>query len=103
MPKTTKIKGGKFKLPQKGPYKVHNFLNDNIVELTTLGDHEVERININKLKEYHSKSVVANIMACNVHVKRYPNNTIEARPQLLYLEIHLGLSRNLENYHGQIP
>jgi hypothetical protein len=50
MPKLTKIKGGKFKLPWKGLYKVHKVFNNNIVKLTTLGDDEVERVNINKLK-----------------------------------------------------
>jgi hypothetical protein len=50
MPKSTTIKGSKFKLPWKGPYKVHNFFNNNIVKLAILGDDEVERININKLK-----------------------------------------------------
>jgi len=50
MPKTTKIKGGKFRLPWKGPYKVHKTCNNIIVELTSLGDDELERININKLK-----------------------------------------------------
>jgi hypothetical protein len=73
MPKTNKIKGGKFKLPWKGPYKVHNFFNNNIVELTTFSDDEVERVNINKLKKYHSKSVVVDITMANVYVKRYPN------------------------------
>jgi len=49
MPKSTKIKEGKFKLPWKGPYKMHKVFNNNIVELTILGDDEVERVNINKL------------------------------------------------------
>jgi hypothetical protein len=73
MPKSTKSKGGKFKLPWKGPYKVRKTFNNNIVESTTLGDDEVEKVNINKLKEYHSKNVAVNIMVANVHVKRYPN------------------------------
>jgi hypothetical protein len=71
MPKTIKIKGGRFKLPWKGPYRVHNFFNNNIVELTTLGDDEVERVNINKLKEYHSKNVMVDVMVTNVYVGRY--------------------------------
>jgi hypothetical protein len=76
MPKTTKIKGGKFqvnKLHWKGPYKVHKVFNNNTIELTTLGDDEVERVNINKLKEYHFKSVIANVMVANVYVERYFN------------------------------
>jgi len=47
--------------------------NNNIVKLTTLGDDEVEKVNINKLKEYHFKNVVANIMVVNVHVEKYPS------------------------------
>jgi hypothetical protein len=33
MLKTIKIKGGKFKLPWKGPHKVHKTYNNNIVKL----------------------------------------------------------------------
>jgi len=69
MPKTTKIKGGKFKLPWKGPYKIHKTFNNIIIELTTLGNDEVKRVNINKLKEYHSKLV--DVVVANVYVKRY--------------------------------
>ncbi len=79
MLKTINIKGGKFKLPQKGSYKMHKTFNNNTIKLITLGDDEVVRININKLKEYHSKSVVANIMATNVHVKRYPNGYYQGK------------------------
>jgi hypothetical protein len=75
MPKTTKNKGGKFKLCSKGPYKVQKTFNNNIVDLTTLGDDEVKRVNINKLKKYHSKSVMANIMATNVYIERYPSRS----------------------------
>jgi hypothetical protein len=50
MLKITKSKGGKFKLPQKGPYKVPKAFINNIVELITLGDDEVKRVDINKLK-----------------------------------------------------
>jgi hypothetical protein len=73
MPQTTQIKGGKFKSPWKGPYKVHKIFNNNIAELIIISDDEVEKININKLKEYHSKSVMADIMVTNVYVGRYPN------------------------------
>jgi len=45
----------------------------NIVELTSLGDDEVERVNINKLKKYHSESVVVDVMVANVYVGRYLN------------------------------
>jgi hypothetical protein len=70
MPKTIKINGGQFKLPWKGPYKVCKAFNNNIVKLTILGNDEVERVNINKSKEYHSKNVIADVMVANVHVKR---------------------------------
>jgi hypothetical protein len=73
MPKSTNIKGGKIKLPWKGPYKVCKDVDNNIIELTTLGDDEVEKVNINKLKEYLPKNMVANIMVANVHVKRCPS------------------------------
>ncbi len=66
MPKTIEIKGGKFRLPWKGPYKVHKTFNNNIVALITLGGDEVERVNVNKLKEYHSKNVITNVMAVNL-------------------------------------
>ncbi len=58
MPESTKIKGGKFKLPLKGPYKMCKAFNNDTIKLTTLGDDQVKRINMNKLKEYHSKNVV---------------------------------------------
>jgi hypothetical protein len=41
-----------------------------LVKLTIIGNDEVERVHIHKLKEYHSKSVVADIMVANVYVKR---------------------------------
>jgi hypothetical protein len=50
---------------------VHKTFKNNNVKLTTLSNDEVERVNINKLKEYHSKNVVADVMVANVHVKRY--------------------------------
>jgi hypothetical protein len=52
MLKATKIKGGKFTLPLKGPFIQKMFAN-NTVELSTISDEGVERININKLKVYH--------------------------------------------------
>jgi hypothetical protein len=38
-----------------------------------MGDDEVERENINKLKKYHSKIVVVNVIVANAYVERYPN------------------------------
>ncbi len=52
MPKAMKIKGGKVKLLWKGPYKVQKVFNNNMVELSTLSNDDMEKININKLKEY---------------------------------------------------
>ncbi len=73
MPKSTKIKGCKFKLLWKGCCKMRKTFNNNTIKLTTLSDDEVERVNINKLKEHHSKNVIADVMAANVHVERYPS------------------------------
>jgi hypothetical protein len=87
MPKSIKIKGGKFKLPWKGPYKVGKTFNNNIVKLTTHGNDEVERVNNNKLKEYHSKNVVADVMVANVHVKRYPNRYRRGRTSTIVPKI----------------
>jgi hypothetical protein len=43
MPKVTKIKGGKFMLPWKGPFKIQKMFDNNIVELLTISDEGVER------------------------------------------------------------
>jgi hypothetical protein len=51
MPKATKLKGEKIKLPWKGPYKVQKNFNNNTVELSTLCNDDMEKVNINKLKE----------------------------------------------------
>ncbi len=58
---------------------MHKTFNNNIVELTTLGDDEVERVNIKKIKEYHSKNMVVNIMVANVHVIRCPSRYHRSR------------------------
>ncbi len=73
MPKTTKIKGAKFKLPWRGIYKIYKSFNNNIVGVTIMGDDEIKKVNINKLKEYHSKIVVVNVIVANAYVERYPN------------------------------
>jgi hypothetical protein len=52
MPKATKIKGEKFKLLWKSPYEVQKVFNNNMVELSTLSNDDMEKVNINKLKEY---------------------------------------------------
>jgi hypothetical protein len=38
MPKATKFKGGKFRLPCKAPFKVRKMFNNNIVELSTISN-----------------------------------------------------------------
>jgi len=51
MPKAMKIKGKKFNLPWKNRYKVQLFFNNNTLELSTLSNDDMEKVNINKLKE----------------------------------------------------
>lgn len=51
LPKGAKIKGNKFKLPWEGPYKMQKKFNNNMVELSTLNNSDMERVNINKLKK----------------------------------------------------
>jgi hypothetical protein len=48
MPKAIKIKGGKFTLP----FKIQKVFDNNTMELSTISDEGVERVNINKLKAY---------------------------------------------------
>jgi hypothetical protein len=50
MPKTTIIKGGKFILPWKGPFKIQKTFDNNMVELSTINNEGAKTININKLK-----------------------------------------------------
>jgi len=38
MLKATKINGGKFTLPWKGPFKIEKMFGNNIVELSTIND-----------------------------------------------------------------
>ncbi len=91
MPKKTKINGGKFQLPWKGSYKTYKTFDNNVIELTTLNDDEVERVNINKLKEYHSKSVITSIIANNVYVEKYPNKYHQNKPQFTRPKLSLQL------------
>jgi hypothetical protein len=58
---------------------VSRAFNNNNVEITTLGDDEVEKVNINKLKEYHSKNLLIDVMLANVHVERYPSRYHRSR------------------------
>jgi hypothetical protein len=41
MPKATKFKGGKFILLWKGPFKVQQMFNNNIVELSTISNDDM--------------------------------------------------------------
>ncbi len=50
MLKATKIKGGKFTLPWKGPFQIQKMFDNNTMELSTISDKGAKRININKLK-----------------------------------------------------
>jgi hypothetical protein len=43
MPKATKIKGRKFRLLWKGPYKAQFFSNNNIIKLSTLSNDGMEK------------------------------------------------------------
>jgi len=52
---------------------VSKAFNNNVVKITIISEDEVKRININKLKEYHSKNLAVDVMVTNVHVERYPS------------------------------
>ncbi len=70
MPKATKIKGGKFRLLWKGPYKVQIFFNNNMVKLSTLSNDDREKVNINKLKEYQHNDTPIIIMTNVVTIQK---------------------------------
>jgi len=75
MLKATKIKGGKFTLPWKGPFKVQFFFYNNIVELSTMSDEGVERLNVNKPKAYHHNNLT-NVIITTVTIDTRPNGKI---------------------------
>jgi len=50
MPKATRIKGGKFILPWKGPIKIQKMFDNSTMELSTISNEGAKTININKLK-----------------------------------------------------
>jgi hypothetical protein len=62
MIKATKIKGGKFTLPWKGPFKIQFFFYNNTMELSTISDEGAKRININKLKIYQHNNPPTNVI-----------------------------------------
>jgi hypothetical protein len=79
MPKATKIKGGKFTLPWKGIFKIQKMLDNNSVELSTINDEGVERVNINKLKVYHHNNPPTNVIIVVVTVDIRPSGKIKNR------------------------
>jgi hypothetical protein len=62
MLKATKIKEGNFTLPWKGIFKIQKMFDNNSVELSTINDEGVERVNINKLKVYHHNNPPTNVI-----------------------------------------
>jgi hypothetical protein len=78
MLKATKIKGGKFTLPLKGPFKIQKMFANNTMELSTISDEGVKRININKLKVYHHNPPT-NVIIIVVIVDTRPNSKIGGR------------------------
>jgi hypothetical protein len=62
---------------------VRKTFSNNIIKLTILGDDDVEKININKLRIYHYKNVAADIMVANVHVERYPSRYHPGRTSII--------------------
>jgi hypothetical protein len=70
MLKSMKIKGKKFNLPWKGPYRVQFVFNNNTVELSTLSNDDMEKVNINKLKEYWHNDTLVIIMTNVIIVQK---------------------------------
>ncbi len=108
MLKTTKIKGGKFTIPSKGPFKIQKMFANNTMELSTINDERVEKIDINKLKVYHHNPPT-NVIIVDVIVDTKPNSKIGGRhrkttklnfPPKLHTNqrIYPGLTKNLEKH-----
>lgn len=57
-----KNQGDKFRLPWEGPFKLQKMLNNNIVELFTINNDDMEKININNLKGYCHENTLIVIM-----------------------------------------
>jgi hypothetical protein len=68
-----------------------------------MGDDEVERVNINKLKEYHSKIVVVNVIVANAYVERYPNRYHQNKSLITKPTNSFRLVPKPKKIHGQIP
>jgi hypothetical protein len=99
MLKTTKIKGVKFTLPWKGLFKIQKMFDNNIMELLTISDEGVERVNINKLKAYHHDNPPTNVIIVVVIVDTRPNGKIKNRhTRITKLIFHLTCIPNQRIY-----
>jgi hypothetical protein len=79
MPKATKIKGGKFTLPWKGPIKIQKMFNNNIVELSTINDEGAKRVKNNKLKAYYHNNPQTSVIIMVVIVETRRSGKIRNR------------------------
>jgi hypothetical protein len=93
MPKAIKIKGGKFTFP----FKTQKMFDNNIVELTTINDEGVERVNIKKSKVYHHNPPT-NVIIIVVIVDTRPSNKVESRHRKKINLIHLNCIPNQRTY-----
>ncbi len=105
MPKPTKIKGDKFRLPWKHPFKIQKKVNNNIMELSTISNDDIENININKLKGYHHDNTLIVIMTIIIivnikHITKPKNkneHNVKQKNIPWTITICLGLIPKLEN------
>jgi hypothetical protein len=109
MPKSTKIKGGKFTLPENGPFKIQKMFDNNTMELSTISDERAKRININKLKAYQHNNPPTNVIIEVVTVDTRPSGKIRNRHRkktnlIFHLtcipnrRIYLIMTQNLEKH-----
>ncbi len=75
----TKIKGGKFTLPWKGPFKIQKMFDNNTIELSTMSNEGAKRVNINKLKVYHHNNPPTNVITMIVTIDTRPSGKIKSR------------------------
>jgi hypothetical protein len=112
MPKATKIKGGKFTLPWKGPFKTQFFFYNNTMELSTINDEGVEIVNINKQKTYHHDNPPTNVIITNITIDTRPSGKIkigiERKAHLIFhltcipnQRIYLILTQNLDYFFNE--
>ncbi len=79
MPKATKMKGGKSILPWKGPFKTEKRFDNNTMELSTINDEGVERVNINKPKAYHHDNPPIDVIITTIIIDTKPSGKIKNR------------------------